>query len=154
MMLQIAAPSERILIAGAPAAFVERLTKIEDLGQKGSSSRFAMPYSCPTCRSTSAREVDVAQHWDVLKFATAARAQVPRLRLADDVRGVGGAARAPAFAAAARHPRRAAKQVKHFQEESLKKALAAKATNGAGVAMPLMLPVGRGRPRRAAASRG
>jgi hypothetical protein len=142
MMLQIAAPSERILIAGAPAAFVERLTKTEDLGQKGLILTFSMPYSCPTCRSTSAREVDVSQHWDVLKFATP-----PELKCPD----CGSPTTCAASEALLAHlpslprpdiPDELRKQVKHFQEESLKKALAAKATNGAGHSMPLVLPSG------------
>jgi anti-anti-sigma regulatory factor len=141
MMLQIAAPSERILIVGAPAAFVERLTKTEDLGQKGLILTFAMPYSCPTCRSTSAREVDVTQHWDVLKFATP-----PELKCPD----CGSPTTCAASEALLAHlpslprpdiPDELRKQVKHFQEESLKKALAAKSTNGA-MSMPLVLPSG------------
>jgi anti-anti-sigma regulatory factor/predicted Fe-Mo cluster-binding NifX family protein len=139
MMLQIAAPSERIVIVGAPAAFVERLTKSEDLGQKGLILTFAMPYSCPTCRSTSAREIDVGQHWDVLKFATP-----PELKCPD----CGSPTTCAASEALLAHlpslprpdiPDELRKQVKHFQEESLKKALAAKASNGAGVNMPMMM---------------
>src|SRR6185437_6275069 len=57
LMLQIAAPVERILLVGCPTAFVERLTKVEDLAQKSVVLSFSMPYSCPTCRSTSAREI-------------------------------------------------------------------------------------------------
>ncbi len=138
MMLQIAAPSERIIIVGAPAAFVERLTKTEDLGQKGLILTFAMPYSCPTCRSTSAREIDVGQHWDVLKFATP-----PELKCPD----CGSPTTCAASEALLAHlpslprpdiPEELRKQVKHFQEESLKKALAAK-TNGAGVPLPMMM---------------
>jgi len=101
-----------------------------------------MPYSCPTCRSTSAREVDVAQHWDVLKFATP-----PELKCPD----CGSPTTCAASEALLAHlpslprpdiPDELRKQVKHFQEESLKKALAAKATNGAGHSMPLVLPSG------------
>jgi hypothetical protein len=148
MMLQIAAPSERILIVGAPAAFVERLTKIEDLGQKGLILTFAMPYSCPTCRSTSAREVDVAQHWDVLKFATA-----PELKCAD----CGSPTTCSASEALLAHlpslprpeiPDELRKQIKRFQEESLKKALAAKSGPAVafapGMAMPGVAAAGKG----------
>ena len=140
MMAQIAAPSERILLVGAPAAFVERLTKIEDLGQKGLILSFAMPYSCPTCRSTSAREIDVAQHWDVLKFATP-----PELKCAD----CGSPTQCAASEALLAHlpslpkpdiPDELRKQVKHFQEESLKKALAQKASGPAGPAYVGGLP--------------
>jgi anti-anti-sigma regulatory factor/ABC-type transporter Mla MlaB component len=139
MMAQIAAPSERIVIAGAPAAFVERLTKLEDLGQKGLILTFTMPYSCPTCRATSAREIDVAEHWDVLKFATP-----PELKCAD----CGAPTQCAASEALLAHlpslprpdiPDELKKQVHKFQEESLKKALAAKAANGAQPALPMML---------------
>jgi hypothetical protein len=128
MMAQIAAPSERILIAGAPAAFVERLTKVEDLGQKGLILSFAMPYACPTCRSTSAREIDVAEHWDVLKFATP-----PELRCPD----CGSPTTCAASEALLAHlpslprpdvPDELRRQVRHFQEEALKKALLQKAS--------------------------
>ncbi len=141
MMAQIAAPSERILIVGAPAAFVERLTKIEDLGQKGIIVSFSMPYQCPTCRSTSAREIDVAQHWDVLRFATA-----PELKCAD----CGAPTTCAASEALLAHlpslprpdiPDDLRKQIKRFQEDALKKALAAKAPNGAAAPLP-MLPSG------------
>lgn len=138
MMAQIAAPSERIVIAGAPAAFVERLTKTEDLGQKGLILTFTMPYSCPTCRSTSAREIDVNEHWDVLKFATP-----PELKCPD----CGSPTQCAASEALLAHlpslpradiPDELRKQVAKFQEESLKKALAAKSTNGQ-TSLPLLL---------------
>jgi anti-anti-sigma regulatory factor len=132
MMLQIAAPSERILISGAPAAFVERLTKLEDLGQKGLILSFSMPYACPTCRSTSARELDVGQHWDVLKFATP-----PELKCAD----CGSPTQCAASEALLAHlpslpkpdiPEELRKQLKHFQDTALKQSLAAtKALPGA-----------------------
>jgi len=51
-----------------------------------------MPYTCAGCGTTSAHNVDVAAHYDVLKFATApscavrtaARDAVPRRRDGDD----------------------------------------------------------------------
>jgi hypothetical protein len=136
MMLQIAAPSERILIAGAPAAFVERLTKLEDLGSKGLILTFAMPYTCPTCRSTSAREIDVAQHWDVLKFATP-----PELKCAD----CGSPTQCAASEALLAHlpslpkpdiPDELKKQLKRFQDEALKQSLVQKSPSG--VAYPAL----------------
>src|SRR5262249_12413128 len=101
-------------------------------------------------RSTSAREVDVAQHWDVLKFATP-----PELKCPDCSSPTTCAASEALLAHLPSLPRpdipdELRKQVKHFQEESLKKALAAKATNGAGMSMPLVLPSGG----MAAAGRG
>jgi hypothetical protein len=141
MMAQIAAPSERILIAGAPAVFVERLTKLEDLGQKGLILSFGMPYSCPTCRSTSAREIDVVEHWDVLKFATP-----PELKCPD----CGSPTTCAASEALLAHlpslprpdvPDELKKQLKHFQDEALRKALAAKAS-GPATPYPLLPTAG------------
>ncbi|HWE31149.1 MAG TPA: hypothetical protein VHB97_24245, partial [Polyangia bacterium] len=140
MMAQIAAPSERIVIVGAPAAFVERLTKAEDLGQKGLILSFAMPYSCPTCRSTSAREIDVAQHWDVLKFASA-----PELKCPD----CGSPTTCAASEALLAHlpslprpdvPDELRKQLKTFREEALKKSLLQKSSGPIATAYP-SLPV-------------
>jgi len=139
LMAQIAAPVERILLVGCPTAFVERLTKAEDLANKGIVLTFSMPYSCPTCRSTSAREIDVATYYDVLKFATP-----PELKCADCGGPTTCAASEPLLAHLPSLPRpdvpdELKKQLKHFQEESLKKALAAKASGPATVA-PLVLP--------------
>jgi hypothetical protein len=149
LMLQIAAPTERILLIGCPTAFVERLTKLEDLGQKGIVLSFSMPYHCPTCRSTAAREIDVATHWDVLKFATA-----PELKCADCSGPTTCAASEPLLAHLPSLPKpdvpeELKKQIKHFQEEALKKALAAKSSPQAAamLSLPAMsggaLPQGR-----------
>jgi hypothetical protein len=141
LMAQIAAPVERILLVGCPAAFVERLTKSEDLAQKGLVLSFSMPYACPTCRSTAAREIDVSAHYDVLKFATA-----PELRCADCGGPTACAASEPLLAHLPSLPRpdvpdELKKQLKHFQEQSLAKALAAKS---APAAAPLVLPQAHG----------
>jgi hypothetical protein len=144
MMAQIAAPSERILIVGAPAAFVERLTKAEDLGQKGLILTFSMPYQCSTCRATTAREVDVAEHWDVLKFATP-----PELKCLD----CGAPTACAASEALLAHlpslprpdvPEELRQQVAHFQAESLKKALAAKSNGPAGASFIPGMPAAAG----------
>jgi hypothetical protein len=140
LMAQIAAPVERIILAGCPTAFVERLTKIEDLGGKGIVVSFSMPYSCPTCRSTTAREIDVSQHWDVLKFATP-----PELKCLDCSGPTTCAASEPLLAHLPSLPKpdvpgELLKQLKHFQEEALKKALAAKASGPATAGGPLVLP--------------
>jgi anti-anti-sigma regulatory factor len=139
LMAQIAAPTERIVLVGCPAAFVERLTKNEDLAQKGIVLTFQMPYACPTCRSTSAREIDVGEHWDVLKFATP-----PELKCADCGGPTSCAASEPLLAHLPSLPRpdvpdELRKQLQHFQEEALRKALAAKASGPAQAqAMPLL----------------
>jgi hypothetical protein len=137
LMTQIAGPTERILLVGCPAAFVERLTKTEDLGGKGLVLSFSMPYSCPTCKSTSAREIDVAAHWDVLKFATP-----PELKCNDCKGPVTCAASEALLAHLPSLPRpdvpeELKKQLKHFQDEALKKALAAKSPAAApGFVLP------------------
>jgi hypothetical protein len=126
LMAQIAGMTERILLVGCPAAFVERLTKSEDLANKGLVLSFSMPYTCPTCKSTSAREINVAEHWDVLKFATP-----PELKCAD-CKGPTTCAASEALLAhlpslpRPEVPEELKKQLKHFQDEALKKALAAK----------------------------
>ncbi len=139
LMAQIAAPVDRILLVGCPTAFVERLTKTEDLANKGIVLTFSMPYSCPTCRSTSAREIDVALHYDVLKFATP-----PELKCLDCGGPTTCAASEPLLAHLPSLPKpdvpeELKKQLKHFQEEALKKQLAAKAS-GPAMAAPLVLP--------------
>jgi hypothetical protein len=139
LMQQVAPATDRILLVGCPAAFVERLTKAEDLGGKGVVLSFAMPYSCPTCKSTSAREVDVARHWDILKFATP-----PELSCADCKGPTTCAASEALLAHLPTLPRpdvpdELAKQLKHFQEEALRKALAAKSPQQAA-SQPFALP--------------
>jgi hypothetical protein len=62
--------SDVIYLWGCPPAFLEKLTKPEDLGAKAQVITFAMPYSCEKCATTATHIVDVEQHYDVLKFAT------------------------------------------------------------------------------------
>ncbi len=69
--LQMITPAaESIYLLGVPPAFLEKLTKPEDLGPKAQVVTFAMPYSCAKCATTATQLVDVEQHYDVLKFAT------------------------------------------------------------------------------------
>jgi len=62
--------AESIFLVGVPPGFLEKLTKPEDLGAKAQVITFAMPYSCAKCATTASQQVDVEQHFDVLKFAT------------------------------------------------------------------------------------
>jgi ABC-type transporter Mla MlaB component len=148
LMAQIAAPVDRLFLVGCPAAFVERLTKAEDLGGKGMVVSFTMPYTCATCRSTAAREIDVATHYDILRFATP-----PELKCADCSGPTTCAASEALLAHLPTLPRpelneELRKQLKHFQEESLRKALAQKGP-APGQAAPLTLPqAGLGVPAR------
>jgi hypothetical protein len=146
LMAQIAAPVERIVLVGCPTAFVERLTKQDDLANKGIVLSFSMPYNCPTCRSTSAREIDVGQHYDVLKFATP-----PELKCADCKGPTTCAASEPLLAHLPSLPRpevpdELKKQLRRFQEHALQVALAAKASGPAHAGQLILpsVPQGRG----------
>ncbi|MCC6996142.1 MAG: PDZ domain-containing protein [Deltaproteobacteria bacterium] len=61
---------EQIILCGCTPAFAERLTTPQDLGAKGVVMSFSMPYSCAKCATTSSQVIDVAEHHEVLKFAT------------------------------------------------------------------------------------
>lgn len=60
--------AERILVLGCPPVLLERLNRQGDLGDVVVS--FSMPYSCKKCATTSSQTIDVAEHFDILKFAT------------------------------------------------------------------------------------
>ena len=62
---------ENLYLAAIPPAFLEKLCSIEDLGLKAQVVTLTLPYECKTCGTTSAQVIDVGQHYDVLKFATA-----------------------------------------------------------------------------------
>jgi len=69
--LQMVTPSaDGLFLLGVPPVFLEKLTRPEDLGPKAQVITFAIPYTCNTCSTTSLQNVDVEQHYDVLKFAT------------------------------------------------------------------------------------
>lgn len=61
---------DRIYLLGCPPAFLERLARREDLGEDVEVLSFSMPYACPACHTTAAKTVDVAEHYEILKFAT------------------------------------------------------------------------------------
>lgn len=62
---------ENLYLAAVPPAFLEKLCSVEDLGLKAQVVTLTLPYECKTCGTTSAQSIDVGQHHDVLKFATA-----------------------------------------------------------------------------------
>lgn len=62
---------EQLYLAGVPPAFLEKLCTPEDLGPKAQVVTLTLPYQCTTCGTTSGQNIEVAQHHDVLKFATA-----------------------------------------------------------------------------------
>jgi len=70
--VQVATPIvEHLYLANVPPAFLEKLAGKDDLGPKGEVLTLTLPYACATCGTTSAQHVAVAEHHDVLEFATA-----------------------------------------------------------------------------------
>ena len=68
---------EALYLASVPPAFLEKLCSPEDLGPKAQVVTLTLPYACPSCSTTSGQTIDVAQHHDVLKFATAPELRCP-----------------------------------------------------------------------------
>ncbi len=62
---------DNLYLANAPPAFVEKLASKDDLGPKAQVVTLTMPYTCTTCGTTQGHAIDVAEHYEVLKFATA-----------------------------------------------------------------------------------
>jgi hypothetical protein len=69
--------SDAIYLLGVPPAFLEKLTRPEDLGPKAQVLSFSIPYTCAKCATTTAQLIDVEQHYDVLKFATPPEMKCP-----------------------------------------------------------------------------
>jgi anti-anti-sigma regulatory factor/ABC-type transporter Mla MlaB component len=68
---QITPLVESIHLVGVPPPFLEKLSRKDDLGEKGFVLTLTLPYACATCASTTGQTIDVEQHHDLLKFATA-----------------------------------------------------------------------------------
>ncbi len=69
--LQMVTPgAEALYLTGVPPAFLDKLTRPEDLGPKAQVLSFTLPYTCATCSTTAGQLIDVDDHFDVLKFAT------------------------------------------------------------------------------------
>jgi anti-anti-sigma regulatory factor/DNA-directed RNA polymerase subunit RPC12/RpoP len=77
---QVAAVAERLYLASAPPTFVEKLCSRDDLNPKVQLITVLMPYTCASCGTTSAHNVDVGAHYDVLKFATAPELRCPHCK--------------------------------------------------------------------------
>ncbi len=60
--------AQRIFLLDCPPVLLDRLPRTEDLGDEVIS--FSMPYNCPSCSTTTSEIVDVAEHFEILKFAT------------------------------------------------------------------------------------
>jgi hypothetical protein len=69
--VQMASPLvENLYLANAPPAFVEKLASKEDLGAKAQIVTLTLPYTCNHCGTTQGQTIEVAEHYDLLKFAT------------------------------------------------------------------------------------
>lgn len=73
---------EQMYLVGVQPAFLEKLCGKDDLGPKGIVVDFVLPYACQSCGTTSAQHIDVAAHYDVLKFATAPELRCPSCKAA------------------------------------------------------------------------
>lgn len=63
---------DALYLASVPPAFLEKLCSPEDLAPKGQVVTLTLPYGCTTnCGTTTGELIDVAEHYEVLKFATA-----------------------------------------------------------------------------------
>ena len=78
----VAPVAERVYLAAAPPSFVEKLCTRDDLNPKVQLLTVLMPYTCAGCGTTSAHNVDVGAHYDVLKFATAPELRCPTCKQA------------------------------------------------------------------------
>src|SRR5262245_41710533 len=76
----VAPVAERVYLASAPPTFVEKLCTRDDLNPKVQLLTVLMPYTCASCGTTSAHNVDVGAHYDVLKFATAPELRCPQCK--------------------------------------------------------------------------
>jgi anti-anti-sigma regulatory factor len=62
---------EQVYIVGVQPAFLEKLCDKEGLGTKGVVVDIALPYVCKACGTGAHQTIQVADHLEVLKFATA-----------------------------------------------------------------------------------
>jgi anti-anti-sigma regulatory factor len=69
---QMVAPLvENLYLVGVQPAFLEKLCDKEGLGPKGTVVDMTLPYTCNSCGAGGQQVINVAEHHDVLKFATA-----------------------------------------------------------------------------------
>ncbi|MDB4953066.1 MAG: hypothetical protein JWO36_635 [Myxococcales bacterium] len=73
---------EQLLLIGVTPAFLEKLCSKDDLGAKAQVVDLTLPYACKSCGTTSARPIEVAEHHDVIKFATAPELRCPTCKAA------------------------------------------------------------------------
>lgn len=73
---------EQMFLVGVQPAFLEKLCGKDDLGAKTLVTTFTLPYACGSCGTTSAQQIDVAEHHAVLKFATGPELRCPSCKAA------------------------------------------------------------------------
>ena len=76
-VMAVAPLVDQLLLIGVSPAFLERLCGKEDLGTKGQVADLTLPYVCKSCGTTKARPINVAEHHETLKFATAPELRCP-----------------------------------------------------------------------------
>ncbi|HEY5920535.1 MAG TPA: hypothetical protein VIV11_02640 [Kofleriaceae bacterium] len=80
---QMVAPLvEQLYIVGVQPAFLEKLCDKEGLGVKGVVLDASLPYVCNSCGQGHQQSINVAEHHDVLKFATAPELRCPSCKAA------------------------------------------------------------------------
>ncbi len=73
---------KQTVIIGVQPALLEKVCGKDDLGAKGVVRDIVLPYTCGSCGTSSAQSIDVAEHHDVLKFATAPEQRCPSCKAA------------------------------------------------------------------------
>ena len=73
---------EQLLLVGVQPAFMEKLCGKDDLGAKAQVVDFTMPYTCGSCGTSQQQPINVAEHHEVLKFATAPEVRCPQCKAA------------------------------------------------------------------------
>jgi anti-anti-sigma regulatory factor len=66
----VPAETAKLYLRDCQPGFVENAFTQEGLAGKVEVVSFFMPFKCPSCSTTAAQRVEVAEHYDVLKFAT------------------------------------------------------------------------------------
>ncbi len=70
LMEEIAPGTNRIFVRRATSGFVEKIVAQGQLPEKVAILDLYIPYRCPHCGTTAGQLVSVAEHYDLLKFAT------------------------------------------------------------------------------------
>ncbi len=73
---------ENLYLVGVQQGFLEKLCDSEGLGMKGAVVDMSLPYSCNSCGASNHQTINVAEHHEVLKFATAPEVHCPQCKAA------------------------------------------------------------------------